>query len=1311
MQPGSLKEREDEGFAPDKNDDSLNPANRQNSDNTPADGFWNPEGWDAEYPGDGVARPNKKNGSGSINPNLGAEESGANPISGNTTPGLNGAENALSGAASSSANIANNLTPASTGWNKVIIRGITRKRATQIGGGMGGIGFLIAIYLAGSSLFLIQIKQLLTGSTNKISSAISINNRSRRMNSLVRIIKVGDTKFRTEAFLLKADEAGINVVKDEKGKITKLVSKIGEEEVELVLEGKSAKQTLKDIRNLYKTEAGREFANKIDDISREVGSRFAGPVTRKKVYEKFLGIFYNNDYIKTVLAQRAAREGTEEAATDLAEAPPGTALAHINAEANLVQKEFVDSLSPEQLARITGPEGTVSSGLVVDDIGQSIAEQADETKDAVKGSLSETIQKSTGEGIQNAVVDNADEVLTTFAKEEATDPGVLKTLASKLGPRIAGAVSKIAAKLGVDVTTLWREGCRTKGTIDLVKSTRNIYLAIELAKFAIRLYTVSDHQRAGLASSTAVQLMSIYLQGTIGSSGIQSMLTGAPASIGSKSAYSVGYGDIGVLVGLSRFLNKIPAISPSNCKIATNPLTQAAGTIAGGTIAGFTGGTANAVLSGSSLTFAIGLTVINEIAFGILTPMLISSVTGALISGFEGIEEKGGLVASGSQVVDSMNFGAAGNLPVKTADLDKAIGVANDFRKDEQRRQSFAKRYLDLNNADSLLARASLMMPVSLFGLSSTLQSNFSLGSIASPVTSITSLFGSKSYAASDCEDVSVQEFGAAATEYCSPVLGYAVALDIEQTQKILLENNQILLSGDPSPGSDYEKFVNNCFSGRPGVLHPAEFNSDGTSDPIDPTCVNWATYGDFLGSFPGDIVEPVDGPDAPERVPTKKERFAAMYGFKVDEKNILSDLNGELSPYVTSTNPTADNVKIYFLGDSLTAGMQSLAGTDPTKDYLKRTFDAAGWSSLVNAQGCRGIYQPQGPINGDGSSCPAESIVDGLTALNNDLPTVGNDAYGTFVIGLGGNAYERGASGNLDQTLFKEKVAQLIGTIKQNDPKAFIYWINLTSSDNNQSRLDKNILLQNVISSYPADQNIKLLDWNDYVQSVNSTPETTDDVGFADTVHHTPDGYKKKVDWLLKNIPLPGGSLKQNITTGTNTDNIPCADGTTDDGVVDGYEDNVLRKIRICDVVVGSQKIKWVNSQISASVKAMLTQAVADGVPLGGGAYRSRESQIVLWQQRCGVDYPITSPWDPNICHGAQLARPGHSTHQMGLGIDSTCSGSRIETTTDPCFKWLELNAMKYGLYEWGNDEKLPVSPSRNKGGYEPWHWSVNGS
>ena len=118
------------------------------------------------------------------------------------------------------------------------------------------------------------------------------------------------------------------------------------------------------------------------------------------------------------------------------------------------------------------------------------------------------------------------------------------------------------------------------------------------------------------------------------------------------------------------------------------------------------------------------------------------------------------------------------------------------------------------------------------------------------------------------------------------------------------------------------------------------------------------------------------------------------------------------------------------------------------------------------------------------------------------------------------------------------------------------------------------------------------------------------------------------------------------------------------------------------------------VDAAIAGQVEALLAAAEADGFTFTGGGYRSPERQVELRRQNCGTSYYAVYEMPSSQC-SPPTARPGRSMHERGLAIDFNCRGELVDSRSDPCFRWLDANAGRFGL------SNLPS---------EPWHWSVNG-
>ena len=118
------------------------------------------------------------------------------------------------------------------------------------------------------------------------------------------------------------------------------------------------------------------------------------------------------------------------------------------------------------------------------------------------------------------------------------------------------------------------------------------------------------------------------------------------------------------------------------------------------------------------------------------------------------------------------------------------------------------------------------------------------------------------------------------------------------------------------------------------------------------------------------------------------------------------------------------------------------------------------------------------------------------------------------------------------------------------------------------------------------------------------------------------------------------------------------------------------------------------VNALVEDQVRGILAAMSARGFTLGGGGYRSVESQIRLRRANCGTsDYAI---WEmPASRCRPPTARPGLSQHEVGLAIDFTLDGRVLRTRDSDVFRALAEIAPQFGFYN------LPS---------EPWHWSTTG-
>ncbi len=175
-------------------------------------------------------------------------------------------------------------------------------------------------------------------------------------------------------------------------------------------------------------------------------------------------------------------------------------------------------------------------------------------------------------------------------------------------------------------------------------------------------------------------------------------------------------------------------------------------------------------------------------------------------------------------------------------------------------------------------------------------------------------------------------------------------------------------------------------------------------------------------------------------------------------------------------------------------------------------------------------------------------------------------------------------------------------------------------------------------------------------------------------------------------------------------SDTTPCAAGI-DYGVQDGWKNFQRYQIRVCNV-----QGTVVNTQLSKQTDNLYNDAHAAGLIMTGGGFRTYADQVAIYLNWCKViglhPLPPYGPTSPT-CPGGAI--PGNSNHQMGFAIDFVCNGKLIPRAfpapgTNVCFDWLLVNAglPQHGpLYEWGKG----TPAARAKGGYEAWHWSIDGN
>ncbi len=960
-------------------------------------------------------------------------------------------------------------------------------------GGAGGLiitGILIFFALSATTLELHHIKEnvLNNSATGRLQALVAGKRRARHVNKLAKKTGGYATRKTVNAVKLetKLNRAGIQLQRAADGTVTQL-TKNGEDVTNIISRGGDDLLKLSD---------------DLDEVLKTADSLYAGPAARNVLKVRFGGLvsWLKGGAQEGESAKKAVKRQMDSA-DDVAE--------------KNIQRQLASNADDALIAGTT--EAERAAGATIDDLTTGVVDNA------VAGVADDTVRAA-----EKAADDVGTKVTEATAKRGALTldnlvDDVLPILA-KESPSLFGKLAAGAAR-GISLTEPIRVGCTIRGTINFFSSIRNVQLAKLAATGFLRFLTAESEQKANVeirSSATNMFMTALHADGGYMSSGAFQAKIGVPgaqASSKERGLYSNARAPTGVLGTLANIVNAIPGVNnPGVCRFAHNGLVIV-GSIALGAVVGFFSGGSTTAATGS---LSLGLTFAQIVVEVVGVPLFARYLENRASAAFSEGGSWGPTIAGGGSALQGSFGGAAAMTPSTQVQVNKLKKEEQFARAYRRSKESVFDRYLNIAKSDSLLGQlafATPKTPAAAADATSSLALNFSetfsTGGI-SAVMGLTGINSKMAYAAnnSECyEDSQLKDHNIALSEdgLCYPVQATAPDIPIDDSERILLQLGEI--DGTGLIVSDaYKKYVENCFTGRSGILYTAEIDKDGKNDPRDNTCVD-----------PGPAVA-----GSPYGLNVHRQNY---YGMVVDMDALTEGINDEYETAAgeeTATGTTNNN--LFVLGDSLTVGMQSLGGSVSTRNYLEEQLKTKGWNTTVNAQGCRGVYQPNGPIEGNGTSCPRGSIVDGLTVVN-DINQPLYDSLknsGTYVIGLGTNRTERLASAT-DDSLFKQKAIELIDRIRSSEvsPNATIYWVNL-SLQNKTNEAERN----RIISELVAEKNIRLIDWAAHVTATNSNPSTTDDVTFADAVHHDAEGYRKKVAFVVEALgQAPAGSFSSNTS------------------------------------------------------------------------------------------------------------------------------------------------------------------------------------
>lgn len=130
------------------------------------------------------------------------------------------------------------------------------------------------------------------------------------------------------------------------------------------------------------------------------------------------------------------------------------------------------------------------------------------------------------------------------------------------------------------------------------------------------------------------------------------------------------------------------------------------------------------------------------------------------------------------------------------------------------------------------------------------------------------------------------------------------------------------------------------------------------------------------------------------------------------------------------------------------------------------------------------------------------------------------------------------------------------------------------------------------------------------------------------------------------------------------------------------------------------------VDARIYPSLQEMFDTMRAEGIyPVVRSGYRSYEEQEAVMEERIQryVDNGLSQE-DAKAKAETEVALPGTSEHQLGLGVDINADG--VNSYGDEVYNWLYDNAHKYGFIKRYPEDKTDVTGIIN----EPWHYRYVG-
>ncbi len=752
------------------------------------------------------------------------------------------------------------------GIKNIASRYATKKNGIIGGGVIGTILVMFTMIFNVGAFELVHIREnIISGKSN--GGIVERVQQRRRQKSITNILKSMATGKNIEEAVLKdgtLDKAmtqyGFSVARDANGALTKIGFKDGANDISHDLAGKSPDEIDKLLTDLFSNSAVESATSKALKYN---ASSWIGQASKRL----WTGSHFNfRNWLETKVGDTSTTE------TAKIEEKLASADAEVSADT---------SVTRSGAKNLQDPKANTTVNDTTTPFDQSAAARANPS----------SIESTAASDLIDASATDAEKAFTT------NDTAALKDLFAKMSSKIPGDLLAGGAQ-GISLTSVPQNACRLKGTLNFISSVQNVAFALELARFSVKFLTAADHQKAGILQTDGLKTLLLYMHRPNPNNGKSAMQSGgmrylmgdrtARVSSANLSKVTTSRNSGGLLAALNNWVNTAPGISkftaPGTCKLVNNGLVQA-GAFLGGALATVFGGEFGGVESNIAAT--VSLQVGKEVAYAVITPILIKTGAHLALSGVENGELVGDGLASGAGALGAMNAGANGLRAVTKTQAVALRAETNADKKAQYASLSLYDRYLNMANVDSLASTATynLATTVSSPGFSfmtlinNTFSKIFSLRLLTAPFTS-----DKVSAATSNdqCNDRQALALNIETDPFCNPVLAYTPDINIDETRAILTANNDLdPVTGNQRAGSDFANYIDDCLSGRTGILYAKEVDKNGGNRPESNHCV------DTGSALPGDTVG-------------QNDRYTAYYGFLVDKENFVATLGGAPSNQTT---------------------------------------------------------------------------------------------------------------------------------------------------------------------------------------------------------------------------------------------------------------------------------------------------------------------------------------------------------------------------------------------------------------------------